>query len=81
MDVIGKHITRFDARRCREANLTLPEARLLEATLSHRSEAELVKEFGVELVMRLERRGYIYPVNGGYYPTPDGFRALEKCFS
>ncbi len=75
-------ITRLDVRRCREANLTLPEARLLECVLTHPSYTDLVNQFGRELVQRLERRGYLLfdPLNATFTLSEDGFRALEKCY-
>jgi|GEM_PF-5647967 len=79
--MIHTHIKRLDTRRCREANLSLPEARLLEAVLSRPERERLRRDFGDKLILRLEQRGYILAENGRYILSEDGFRALERCFA
>lgn len=51
---------RFDPRSCRSANVTLMEAKLLRwLFFDERSNAEIIKNFGLELPYKLLKQGYV----------------------
>jgi hypothetical protein len=76
----GQSITQFKARLCRDAGLTLPEARALEYSLTHPLDSDFKREYSAELIARLERKGYLVFDGLFWNISPDGFRVLEKCF-
>lgn len=73
-------ITVFKAKLCRNAGLSLPEARALEYSLTHPLDNDFKQVFPPELITRLERKGYLTYDGLFWNISPEGFKVLERCF-